>query len=226
MNRFHPPLPRSIPAIGVLVLATLVGGCAPSKRPEPSGPKPASAPIELNGVLTHTGPFSLPPGFPASAEHVIDEQFAPAPFTARQIAQACPVGRTNTFAMTMETGDYVMVHRFTEVSPEGATIQRLFGEVRGDTNAAAPDLRSEVKEVAWSELQRDASFPREKTRIRSERISVRAGTYDCWRYDVIEGATITHHWFAKGLAGPPVKIELHRDGKLFAVTELTEIRLR
>ncbi len=29
MNRFHPPLPRSIPAIGVLVLATLVGGCAP-----------------------------------------------------------------------------------------------------------------------------------------------------------------------------------------------------
>jgi hypothetical protein len=104
---------------------------------------------------------------------------------------------------------------------EGDATLVTYRYLAGDEHVSEREttVRSEAGDVlegptparsAWRDLQAHASYPEIATEIAADRIEVPAGTYDCWRYEVVipeEGGTeVTRAWFAKDLPGPPVRM--------------------
>lgn len=134
---------------------------------------------------------------------VINPGHAPTPFTAEQIRQGCPTGRTLT-ARTEAAGepDKVDVTVFVETDDEGALL-----ESNGRTHR-----------VTWRELQGQASFPAPVTSIEEDVIEIPLGTMQCLSYRVVSGDTASTFWFAKDRPGMPVLFTTESDGALISTT--------
>ena len=126
------------------------------------------------------------------------EGHAPTPFSAEDIRKGCPEGRESTFSIK---------------APGRKAAEQTFAFGKGtETNTALTvtgmGRKNEVN-VAWRALQGHASFPKDQTKITDGKITVPAGTFHCKVYTVtLEAAgvkTVRTFWFAKNLAGPPVK---------------------
>jgi hypothetical protein len=65
----------------------------------------------------------------------------------------------------------------------------------------------------WTALHEHARFPRSATTISNESLALPAGTFDAMRYVVTKGDVVKTYWFARSLPGPPVKMEVVKDGK-------------
>jgi hypothetical protein len=126
---------------------------------------------------------------------------AATPFTAEEIREGCPEGRTTRLRVeVVGEGAFVRVSRYVECDEAGAVMERWRLALDG-----APLGQPEVERVTWGELQAHASFPAEQTTIEAERIETAIGVLDCLRYTVLDGMTERVFWFAKELPGMPIQ---------------------
>lgn len=140
--------------------------------------------------------------------HVLDPDHAPTPFTAAEIKEGCPPGRT-IHILVEETGrdDYVRVNRFVAGDETGATV-----EVRHLDAGGKPFGPVETSEVTWEVFQSHASFPRDVVTISDETLDTPLGALACLLYTVEDEDTTSRFWFAKSLPGMPVRYETVADG--------------
>ncbi|MCB1044790.1 MAG: hypothetical protein KDC35_17740 [Acidobacteria bacterium] len=143
--------------------------------------------------------FQLPPQM-----NVMAEGHAPTPYSADEIREGCPDGRTTkTRLWSAESGTTVMTTRFHSGTPEQATFEVISANEQGDRIGQPQEGKA-----AWSELQRHASFPREHTTIEEVTLDADLGPKACWKYTVTQPdsaqAIVTEYWFAKDLPGPPI----------------------
>ncbi len=134
------------------------------------------------------------------------------PYSAAQIASACPVGRRLKLSVEMEGEKQFQVLEFKATTETGATIVATMID-----EAGKPTGDREESEVSWDELRSHAEFPQARTKRTEGEITTPAGKFNCWIYTVASepddpemGDTV--FWFAKELPGPPVKIEAKKKG--------------
>lgn len=162
-----------------------------------------------------------PPGGPS-------EPMLEAPYTAAQIASACPAGRKIKLeAMIMgeapgQVEKQFQVLEFKAVDATKATIVATFLDAKGQ-----PTGDREETDVAWEDMRLQNEHPKAHTKRTEGELVTPAGTFQCWIYTVssvpddseIEmGDTV--FWYAKDRPGPAVKIEARlKDGKVaYALT--------
>ncbi|HYJ66437.1 MAG TPA: hypothetical protein VEX15_02115 [Nocardioidaceae bacterium] len=142
--------------------------------------------------------------------HVLGPDQAPTPFTADEIRQGCPVGRT--LRLLIEPTGAPPVHRlnrYARCDERGATIERSGVGADGE-----PDGPPEVDDVTWLDLQGHASFPVDQTTIESETIETPLGAEECQRYTVTDGATRQVFWFAVDRPGMPIRYLTEESGRV------------
>ncbi len=231
-----PASPPTLPVRGTCALLSLVaifciatlgcGGNAQKRTPRPTGSvTPSAGSSEADGEGATHAAASLPLGFPNEPDHYLASDMAPTPYTALEMMNACPVGRVNTFGMARIQGNFIFVEHFVENSDRGVKIQQLYGRVPSEDPKKNPPPTSQEVVMTPREFQSRASFPSTLTKISRERITVDAGEYDCWKYEVREGVTLTKYWFPIHLAGSPVRTEIYRGDEWILTMELTDIVL-
>jgi len=151
--------------------------------------------------------MALPP-----ESHRLRPDHLPTPFSAAQIRDGCPVGRT--------------IGLREEIAGEEPTFRRIvFTEVDAETSVqelqatdAAGTLLGEPSpgRATWLDLQRHASQPADATTVREIRLTLPFGEFDCWLYTVRMPDAELRFWFAKELPGMPVQIERSVDGSVTA----------
>jgi hypothetical protein len=141
---------------------------------------------------------------------------APTPFTADEIREGCPAGRTARFRVEApgET-PFLRVSRFVECDTAGATFERSRQAIDG-----SPLADPQVDRVTWRDLQAHASFDAAATVVEPERISTAIGELDCLRYTVRHGVTEEVYWFAKALPGMPVQSLTRTGGQVVSTVAI------
>ncbi len=149
-----------------------------------------------------------PPPPPDMSQQATGGEFAPYPYTVFQIRAGCQ-------------------HRVIEYRTEkkgGAVIDEswAFTNADGDSvnittttfDAAGKVAGTPTTETAkWTDLHEHARFPRATTVIDQDTLSTPAGTFDCMRYVVTIGDEVKTYWFARHIAGPPVKVLVTKGGE-------------
>lgn len=203
-----------------LALLIALLGCGGSPTPQPSE-SDGTLPSSTSSASAPTGEgerFPVPPGFPYTPAHQLAPDHAPTPYTAAEIRANCRRGRINKWRMVTEAGEFVSVQRFVAVDEKGARLQSLMVNAYGSPAGETEDVSG-----TWTEFQGHASFPAAMTQIRSERMIVPMGEFDCWVYVVEEDGTTTTYWFAKTLPGPPVKIDIVKGNKRLLDMQMIEL---
>lgn len=147
---------------------------------------------------------------PAPTAAVTSPEAAPAladpPFTALQIRQATQPGRTYVWRVTQpvkpDAPATLRRAHFATATDEGADL--VFETLAEDGHALEPAQKSHAR---WTDLESHGRFPADALHVTSGSVTVPAGTFDAWIYEV---ATPDGHvavfWFAKDLPGAPVRI--------------------
>ena len=151
--------------------------------------------------------MALPP-----ASHRLRADHLPTPFSAAQIRDGCPVGRT--IRLREESAGEPPTFRrivFTEVDTE-ASVQ----ELQATDADGTPIGEASLGTATWLDLQRHASQPADATSVEEVRLALPFGDFDCWLYTVRRPDGELRFWFAKELPGMPVQIERWVDGSLAA----------
>ena len=150
--------------------------------------------------------------------HVLAPGRAPTPFTAEEIRDGCPPGRTIRLRVDVagET-PFHRVSRFIECDEAGATMERSQLSLDG-----SPFGEPEADRVTWRDLQAHASFPAADTTIEAERIETAIGELDCLRYTVRDGATDEVFWFAKDLPGMPIQYLTRTGGRVVTTVSVVD----
>ena len=149
--------------------------------------------------------MALPP-----ESHRLRPDHLPTPFSAAQIRDGCPPGRTIRLREE-SAGEEPTFRRivFTEVDAE-ASVQEL-----QSTDADGTPLGEvSLGRATWLDLQRHASQPADATTVAEVRLALPFGEFDCWLYTVSAPDAELRFWFAKELPGMPVQIEQRVDGSL------------
>lgn len=143
--------------------------------------------------------------------HVLGPGRAPTPFTADEIRRGCPAGRTILLRVDRpgEAPAY-RVNHFLRCDEHGAETARFAADPDG-----TPAGEADVERSSWQELQEHASFPVDRTEIASEHLDSPMGVLECLRYTVVDDSSTAVFWFAKTIAGMPVRFEERApDGRL------------
>ncbi len=150
--------------------------------------------------------------------YVLEPGHAPTPFTADEIRDGCPAGRTIRLRVHVaDQTSFLRVSRFVDCDETGATMEGFRLSLDG-----APLGESEVRRVTWSELQSHASFPAEVTTIAPERIESAIGAMDCLRYTVRDGDADEVFWFAKDLPGMPIRYLTRQNGRILTTVSVVD----
>ena len=159
--------------------------------------------------------------WPGASQRIVEEGHAPTPFTAAQIREGCPEGRVATFRVIQAGRDpFLQFMRFHDADAEGVEVEMGMMLENGNPVSTPASRRS-----TWEELQRHASFEADRTILSEGEVTVEAGTFPCFLYEVRversgEPPATTRAWFAKTLPGPPVKMEKVVAGQTQLVSEL------
>jgi len=150
---------------------------------------------------------------PAKANRM-ESGHAPTPFSAEEIRSGCPKGRKIVFQVEMFGKPLLFrTTEFVSADEEGTVMETVTAGADGKQLG-----KRQMVIAKWKELQAHASFPGDRTEIRTEKHTTPAGTFDCWLYTVKEtkkGKTnVKRLWFAFSLPGPPVCYEETADGQL------------
>jgi hypothetical protein len=150
--------------------------------------------------------------------HILEPGHAPTPFTADEIRDGCPSGRTLRLRMEA-VGDepFLRVSRFLDPDDDGTTLERSRQSLDGE-----PMGEPESGRFSWRELQANASFPAELTTIESMTIETELGPLDCLRYTVRDDDGENSFWFAKELPGPPVRYEIVAGGTVVSTGSVVD----
>ena len=140
------------------------------------------------------------------------------PYTVEELRQGC---RTRVIDYRFEQpGQPPRIERwsFAEINPETVDVTTLPVDEQGQA-AGIPQTQSST----WAELHTHADFP-PGTSALEEKLEIPAGTFDTTRYSFERKGEQRTVWFAHGLAGPPVKMLVAKDGK--AVLAMTMLSTR
>jgi hypothetical protein len=153
--------------------------------------------------------------------HVLRPDHLPTPFTAAEIRDGCPPGRTVRALVVEGHGEpYVHVTRFVAGDADGAE-QDAWTETPDGRRLTEPRRRRST----WLEFQRHASMPVASTTIERETIDIPAGRYDCLRYTRTDGDSVDTFWFATTAPGMPLRFEERVRGELvYASTAIEDSR--
>ncbi len=169
-----------------------------------------------------TSPPASSPGtrWPTAEARTLREGHAPTPFTADQIRQGCPSGRTSTFFTESEAeGRGFLVIRFERADAEGVTTTVEFLDEQRQRRRAPS-----MQRATWEQLQLHASFPLATTTVRDEVVEVPAGRFACLVYEDAqpsEGADVTTRYdFARSLPGMPIRVLKSSGGRVVSRQEL------
>ncbi|MBX3470545.1 MAG: hypothetical protein KF878_27065 [Planctomycetes bacterium] len=155
------------------------------------------------------------PALPAlRAQEGARDELGPPPFTAAQIQEATRAGRRYLFKIEAP-GEPVQFQlmEFTAVSAAGATLRQSTLDAERKPEGAPAEA-----EVTWSDLEAQGRFPRARTRVTEEELSLPAGKFACKVYRVDEPDVVVTHWFATSLPGAPVKVEAKEGGHRLVFT--------
>lgn len=157
---------------------------------------------------------------PTGDPHILETSHAPTPFTAAAIRAGCPAGRTVRLSVERSgQPPYVRVNRFVSTDAEGAVQQSQNLSVDG-----AAITSPEVSRASWLDLQRHASFPRDRTQIDEETIALPVGRLECLRYTVTDEEEEQVFWFAVAKPGMPVKYLIRdHDTVTSSVTMISDV---
>ena len=140
---------------------------------------------------------------PTEDPRVVQPGHAQTPFTADEIRQGCPAGRTIGLLVEPPDADpFVTINRFVTVDDEGADHETESLTMEGESMDPPSQLRTR-----WKEFQAHASFSAEQTEIQSEVLETPMGALQCKRYTITDGPTSDTYWFAMDKPGMPVKVE-------------------
>ncbi len=171
-----------------LIALAACGGTAPAAQ-SPQSSEASQAP----------GAGPTPAGEAAGA-------LAQAPFTAEQIRDATPVGRTYRFALRQGEQEVQVTVRFTRVAPDQASMERTIVDASGKV------LEQATEDTSWQQIVGHAAYPADATEITDATVEVPAGTFDAMLYTVSgeqDGKpVVSRMYFAKSLPGAPVKTEI------------------
>ena len=150
--------------------------------------------------------------------HQLSPDDWPTPFTAAEIRDGCPPGRTLRFRIERAGEDPVVrVSRYVETDPEGA-VQESWAEDLGGRRLSEP----ERERSTWLELQEHASFPRASTERTAEDLEIPAGRFACLRYTRTDPDATWRFWFARDLPGQPVRYERDVNGLILISVTMIE----
>ena len=142
------------------------------------------------------------------------------PFTLDQIRAATRPGRTYRFAMHQGEQKLNVTMRFTEVTDQGATIERSVVDADGNT------LDQGTEETTWEQLVDHASYPADATVITETKVQVPAGEFDVLLYTITTeqdgNPVVSRMYFAASLPGAPIKAELTIGDQPMFTMELIE----
>lgn len=142
--------------------------------------------------------------------HILGPGMAPTPFTADEIRDGCPPGRTIRIRLDVDGQPPLQrVNRFVECDEEGAVMEKSLLSPDGDLVGEVTTDR-----VTWQDLQAHASFPADLTTITPERLETPMGELDCLRYTVRDGDSEDIFWFAKSMPGMPIKYLTRSSGEV------------
>ncbi len=140
---------------------------------------------------------------PNTDPNIVQLGHAPTPFTAAEIRDGCPAGRTVGMLIEPRDGDpYLTLNRFVTVDESGADTE--LKSMTMDGEEIDPPVQ---RRTSWEEFQSHASFPAEQTVIASEVLETPMGDLKCKKYTVTDGPTSDTYWFATDKPGMPVKVE-------------------
>lgn len=150
--------------------------------------------------------------------HRLSPDDLPTPFTAEEIREACQPGRELRFRVE-RLGQEPVVHVARYVGGDAETaLQESWDESPAGNRLSEPSTSHET----WLELQAHASFPVASTERIDETIDIAAGSFACLRYtQAVDDGTRTF-WFAKELAGQPVRWEVSSGERLILSVVLIE----
>jgi hypothetical protein len=145
---------------------------------------------------------------PDMSQQATGGEFAPYPYTVFQIRAGC---------------QHRVIEYRTE-KPKGVILDQSWAFTNADSdsvNITTTNFDASGKAVGtpttetdkWSDLHEHARFPRATTVIDADTITTPAGTFDCMRYVVTKGDEVKTYWFARNVAGPPVKLLVTKGGE-------------
>jgi hypothetical protein len=145
----------------------------------------------------------------------------PTPFSADEIREGCPPGRTVRMLVVRAGQEpYVRVTRFTTGDEDGSD-QEVWTETPDGTRLT----ETETAHSTWREFQGHASMPADRTTVTEEEIEIPAGRFECLRYTRTDEDSVGDFWFAKLAPGMPLRFEQRVDGKtVFSSTTLSDER--
>jgi hypothetical protein len=142
----------------------------------------------------------------------------PTPFTADEIRDGSPVGKTIRLLIEMEGKDPIIrLNRWVECDADGATVEKTKYSLAGDRLG-----RPDTERSTWLELQEHASFRSDVTTMERERIETPLGLLDCIRYTVVDGQSVDTFWFWPSAPGMPVKYTSAEDGRVTSSVTVIE----
>ena len=142
--------------------------------------------------------------------HRLRPDHLPTPFSAEQIREGCPAGRT--------------IHLREEAPDEPPSFRRI-RFLQADEDVAEQEFQATDAEgnpvgepsqrhSTWGELQHHASQAADATTVQEVSLDLPFGALDCWLYAVRRPESELRFWFAKELPGMPVQVEEWTDGSL------------
>ncbi len=147
-------------------------------------------------------------------------EYAPRPYSTRQIREAMPVGFKCHY--WTKKGE-VHGHEHWEVIRSTDTeVEILYSESDGD---GRPKGEPKTQTHTWSELRDHALFPAANTTIEDIVQKTPAGEFDCWLYTVQTEAGERRFYFAKDKPGAPIEYGTWKDGEPVQRTVLMEVTI-
>jgi len=155
-----------------------------------------------------------------SDPHQLFPDHLPTPYTAAEIRDACPSGRTLRYRLERAgEAPVVRVTRYLSVDAAGADQESWLESLDGRRLAEPERERS-----TWLELQAHASFPTATTERVEEPIDTPSGRFVCLRYTRVDAKGTWRFWFARELPGQPVRFDQRADGEVvFSATLLENV---
>ena len=145
----------------------------------------------------------------------------PTPFSADEIREGCPPGRTVRMLVVRAGQEpFVRVTRFSTADENGSD-QEVWTETPDGTRLT----ETEIAHATWREFQGHASMPADRTTVIEEDIEIPAGRFACLRYTRTDEDGVGDFWFATSAPGMPLKFEQRVDGNtVFFSTTLSDER--
>ena len=144
---------------------------------------------------------------------------APTPYSAAEIRHACRPGRRNTYRIEANAEDpYLMATEWVRGGDSSGEARFTKLGIDGVMTAGPGQT-----EMAWDDLQAQASYPADLATIEETTVQTAAGTFDAWLYTVERNGLVEKAWFATHLPGPPVLKIDERDGQVESRMELVEL---